>query len=102
MESYVAISSLYKIKLANDSEKKGYISEIKLEKKIKQVVVNKKKDLSGCYEIETNRKNIEAQEIWEFYMNLHEVDSAFSVIKSDQGTRPVYHQLDITITPPNK
>ena len=97
MEHYGAISSLYKIKLVNYSEKKGYISDIKLEKKYKPGVVNKKKDLPGCYVIETNRKNIEAEKIWEFYMTLHEVESAFRAIKSDLGTRSVYHQLDSRI-----
>jgi transposase len=97
MERYGAIASLYEIKLVKDNKKKGNISDIKLEKKNKPVVVNKKKDLPGCYVIETNRKDIETEEIWEFYMTLHEVESAFRAIKSDLGTRPIYHQLDSRI-----
>ena len=95
-ERYGAISSLYEIKLINDKCKIGCISELKLEKKIKPVI-NKKRDLPGCYVIETDRKDIETEEIWEFYMTLHEVESAFRSIKTDLGTRPIYHQLDSRI-----
>ena len=95
-ERFGAISSLYDIKLTRDTKKKGYISKLKLEKKITPPI-NKKKNLPGCYVIETDRKNIETEEIWKFYMTLHEVESAFRAIKTDLGTRPIYHQLDSRI-----
>jgi len=95
-ERYGAISSLYEIKLINNAMNKGYIEELKLDKKNKPVI-NKKKVLPGCYVIETDRKDIETEKIWEFYMTLHEVESAFRSIKTDLGTRPIYHQLDSRI-----
>jgi len=48
--------------------------------------------LSGSYVIETCFADKSAQEIWQMYMTLTMVESAFKSIKSDLGTRPFYHQ----------
>ena len=96
MERYGAIASLYDIKLIKGTKIDGNISELLLEKRYKPVI-NKKKDLPGCYVIETDRRDITTEKIWEFYMTLHEVESAFRAIKTDLGTRPIYHQLDSRI-----
>ncbi len=52
-----------------------------------------KETLFGCYVIETNRQNLTAEEIWHLYMTLTRVESAFRSLKTDIGTRPIYHQL---------
>ncbi len=97
-EKYGAISSIYNIKLIKDKDKKkkDYVSEIRLEKKNKPILI-KRKELPGCYVIETDQKAHSTEEIWEFYMTLNKVESAFRSIKSDLGTRPIYHQLDSRI-----
>ena len=95
-ERYGAISSIYKIKLIKDKKKKHYVSEIQIEKTNKPKLL-KRKDLAGCYVIETDNKACTTEEIWEFYMTLNEVESAFRALKSDLGTRPIYHQLDSRI-----
>lgn len=52
-----------------------------------------KETLFGCYVIETNRQNLTAEKIWHLYMTLTRVEAAFRSLKTDIGTRPIYHQL---------
>ena len=92
-ERYGAISSLYEIKFEHETNQSNYIKSISLVKKKKSI----KEELAGCYVIETNRKNLSSEEIWNFYMKLHEVESAFRSLKSDLGTRPIYHRRDYRI-----
>ena len=49
--------------------------------------------LAGCYVIETTHTNGSATDIWSLYMTLTRVEAAFRSLKSDLGTRPIYHQL---------
>jgi len=53
-----------------------------------------KAEFPGCYVIETNHTEFSAEEIWKFYMNLSEVEAAFRSMKTELGTRPIYHQKD--------
>ena len=59
----------------------------------KPAVIDAAKVLYGAYVIETNRKDIAPQEIWQLYMTLTKVEDAFRALKSDLGLRPIYHQL---------
>lgn len=54
---------------------------------------HKDEDVYGCYSIETSHQNLEAEDIWRMYMTLTRVESSFKSIKTDLGTRPIYHQL---------
>jgi transposase len=54
---------------------------------------HKAEDVYGCYSIETSHQNLGAEEIWRLYMTLTRVESSFRSIKTDLGTRPIYHQL---------
>ena len=47
---------------------------------------------AGCYVIETNKANMSAIDIWQDYITLTRVESAFRDLKSELGLRPVYHQ----------
>ncbi len=49
--------------------------------------------LFGCYAIETDRTDLSSRQIWHLYMTLTRVEAAFRSLKTDLGTRPVYHQL---------
>jgi transposase len=49
--------------------------------------------LFGCYVIETDRIDLSAATIWHLYMTLTRVEAAFHSLKTDLGTRPIYHQL---------
>jgi transposase len=54
---------------------------------------HKTEDTYGCYSIETSHQNLGAEEIWRMYMTLTRVESSFRSIKTDLGTRPIFHQL---------
>ncbi|MCP4750870.1 MAG: IS1634 family transposase [Proteobacteria bacterium] len=49
--------------------------------------------LYGCYVIETSYAEKQADDIWRLYMTLTRVESAFRSLKTDLGTRPIYHQI---------
>ena len=59
----------------------------------KQDGIDESKTLCGAYVIETNRKDLESEEIWRLYMTLAKVEGAFRALKSDLGLRPIHHHL---------
>ena len=48
--------------------------------------------LAGCYLIVSSRKGLSAADIWQEYITLTRVESAFKDLKSELGMRPIYHQ----------
>lgn len=54
---------------------------------------HKDEEVYGCYAIDTSHHDMEAKELWSLYMTLTRVESSFKSIKTDLGTRPIYHQL---------
>ncbi len=54
----------------------------------KQDRIDEPKTLYGAYVIETNRNDLESEEIWRLYMTLTKVEGAFRALKSDLGLRP--------------
>jgi transposase len=48
----------------------------------------------GRYLLRTNMTSTDPAKLWEFYLQLTEVEQAFKELKGDLGIRPVYHQLD--------
>ena len=60
-----------------------------------QVCYSRKKDAgmtSGCYVISYDQINADAEQIWRIYTTLTTVENAFRAMKSDLGTRPVFHR----------
>ena len=54
---------------------------------------NKPQDtFCGCYVIESHGLGSKPEHIWDTYMTLTRVEGAFRSMKTDLGTRPVYHQ----------
>ena len=49
--------------------------------------------LHGCYVIETTHIDKGSFDIWQLYMTLTRVEAAFRSLKTDLGTRPIFHQL---------
>jgi len=47
--------------------------------------------LCGAYVIEFDKIGGSAEDIWRLYMTLNNVENAFRSMKSDLGTRPVFH-----------
>jgi transposase len=52
------------------------------------------KELDGSYIIRTDRNNLTNQEVWQTYMMLTRVESAFRDMKSPLLERPIFHQLE--------
>ena len=69
----------------------GKVSDLILREK--PAVIDAEETIYGAYVIETNREDLNSEEIWKLYMTLTKVEEAFRALKSDLGMRPVYHQL---------
>jgi hypothetical protein len=52
------------------------------------------KRFSGSYYLRTSRLNLAEKEIWDIYIMLTDVESAFRAMKHELGMRPIYHQKD--------
>lgn len=51
----------------------------------------------GRYILRTNLTDTDPARLWEFYLQLTEVEQAFKELKGDLAVRPVYHQLETRI-----
>lgn len=88
-ERYSSIAQYYDITLDLDAEGKK-VTGIQC---LKQPAKDNRDVLTGCYVIETNHHDLNAQETWRLYMMLTQVEAAFRALKTDLGFRPVHHQL---------
>jgi len=48
----------------------------------------------GRYLLRTNLCGRDPAELWQFYIQLVEIEAAFKNLKDDLGLRPIYHQLE--------
>jgi transposase len=48
----------------------------------------------GRYLLRTNLCGQEPAELWQFYIQLTEIEAAFRTLKDDLGLRPIYHRLE--------
>jgi hypothetical protein len=48
----------------------------------------------GRYLLRTNMTDENPAKLWEFYLQLTEVEQAFKELKNDLSIRPIHHQLD--------
>jgi len=48
----------------------------------------------GRYLLRTNLTDTDPAKLWEFYLQLVEVEQAFKELKGDLAIRPIYHQLE--------
>jgi transposase len=66
-------------------------------KKVTELAINREhhqeEDTYGCYSIETSHENMDPETLWKLYMTLTRVESSFRSMKTDLGTRPIFHQL---------
>ena len=81
----------YEFNLAKDSKDSSIVKSIVL---IDKGGKKSKEEHPGCYVIQTDHNNLTSKEIWDFYMQLSEVEASFRSLKSELGTRPVFHQKD--------
>jgi transposase len=50
--------------------------------------------LDGCYLLRTDREDLNDKEIWETYVLLTRIETAFRALKSSLGLRPNFHQKE--------
>jgi hypothetical protein len=48
----------------------------------------------GCYLLRSNLTETDPGTLWQYYIQLTEIEQAFKELKSDLSLRPIYHQLD--------
>jgi transposase len=48
----------------------------------------------GCYLLRSNLTATDPAILWQYYIQLTEIEQAFKELKSDLSLRPIYHQLD--------
>jgi transposase len=93
-ERFAGLNKYFSIDLTDDKSRDGYVSELNFhEKPVFDIEEHDSDPLSGTYVIETGLKDKNAEEIWSLYITLTRVEEAFRCMKSDLGTRPVYHQI---------
>ena len=90
-ERYPGFDKRFEIELEFSTPEEEKVSALRWQRLAPQQ--EQDKTLAGCYVIETTRTNGSAVDIWNLYMTLTRVEAAFRSLKSDLGTRPVFHQL---------
>jgi len=48
----------------------------------------------GCYLLRSNFISQDPAKLWEYYIQLTEIEQAFKELKHDLSLRPIYHQID--------
>jgi transposase len=48
----------------------------------------------GCYLLRSNLTNQNPAKLWQYYIQLTEIEQAFKELKHDLSVRPIYHQAD--------
>lgn len=88
-QQYKSVAYTYDIAIIPDS-KKHYAKTITYQNN-EELQKNKQ---AGIYCLSSNRSELTAEQLWNTYTMLTEIESAFRSLKSELGMRPVYHQLE--------
>lgn len=91
-ERYPNITSYFNYNVIEDPNRPGYASDLEYEQSSLPIEDCENDPLSGAYVIETCFTEKSDEAIWRLYMMLTTVEAAFRSMKSDLGTRPIYHQ----------
>lgn len=90
---YPAAWRLIDIELPKDASKENGSFSFKLNRqKLRQV-----RRREGRYLLRTNLCGRDPAELWQFYIQLTEVEAAFKNLKDDLSLRPIYHRLEARI-----
>ncbi len=93
-ERYTNFDKYFSVDIIEDSKRPGYALKLDFsENQVFDIDEFESDPLHGTYVIETVLKDKSAEDIWTLYMTLTRIEEAFWCMKSDLGTRPVYHQI---------
>jgi transposase len=62
--------------------------------KLNRPALRQARQRDGRYLLRTNLKGYAPEKLWEFYVQLVQVEEAFKNLKGDLAVRPIYHQKD--------
>ena len=92
-EKYPRASKVYDVEVIPEDKPNKVV-------KAKDIVWQKKSQydelskFDGCYVLRTDRLDLSDKEIWETYVMLTQIESAFRSMKSSLGLRPNFHQVE--------
>lgn len=93
-ERYPSLSKYFSIELAEDKANPLNSSDLLFNRRNVLEAENLQTNpLNGTYVIETTLKEKSPEDIWSLYMTLTRVEEAFRCLKSELGTRPIFHQI---------
>lgn len=75
-------------------EGEGKKERARLKFKVRRDLIRKAWRQEGRYLIRTNLDEKDGAKIWEYYLQLTEVEQAFKELKGDLALRPIYHQRE--------
>lgn len=96
-EKYPGAARLYEVEVVPEKGKKAEdpgVLAVDIIWKKKQAFYREKILSEGTYLLRTDRLDLSDKEIWEIYVMLNQVESAFRSLKSDLGLRPNFHQIE--------
>jgi transposase len=74
-------------------EGEGEAQTATLSYKLNKTTLRVARRREGRYLLRTNLKDTDPAKLWEFYLQLNEVEQAFKELKGELALRPIYHQL---------
>jgi transposase len=92
-EKYPRASKLYEVNVQAD-ETPGKKAKVKTIAWEKRDCYDAERKFEGCYVLRTDRIDLNDRQIWETYVMLTRVESAFRSLKSSLGLRPNFHQIE--------
>jgi len=92
-ERYSGFSKRFDVALIPETENTDRIHDLTFKRKpVFDIPEENENPLWGAYVMETPHTDLEAEQIWKLYMTLTQVEAAFRSLKTDLGTRPIFHQ----------
>lgn len=85
-EKHKRVSFAYEVQVIADKEGVNAVA-------IRWTHVDSKQKTPGIYCLRSDCDNLGAQEMWDIYIMLTELEDAFRCLKSELGLRPIYHQI---------
>ena len=82
------------VSVTNPGKGKGKSETVTLSYQLDRKKLREARRREGRYLLRTNLKETDPAKLWEYYLQLTEVEQAFKELKGDLSLRPIHHQLD--------